>query len=132
MRIAIVNDMLMAVEAMRRIIIAHGGHQVVWVARDGEEAINQCERDRPDLILMDLVMPRLDGIEATRLITSSADGSKRLGSARRPRACSGNPSTCTSSKRRLQCAKSDSAVGAIGRDRQAGFAIGARAAAGSS
>ena len=68
MRIAIVNDMLMPVEAMRRVIIAHGGHQVVWVARDGEEAVRQCERDRPDLILMDLVMPRLDGIEATRRI----------------------------------------------------------------
>ena len=68
MRIAIVNDMLMPVEAMRRVIIAHGGHQVVWVARDGEEAVRQCERDRPDLILMDLVMPRLDGIGATRRI----------------------------------------------------------------
>jgi chemotaxis response regulator CheB len=68
MRIAIVNDMLMAVEAMRRVIIAHGEHQVVWVARDGEEAVSQCERDRPDLILMDLVMPRMDGIEATRRI----------------------------------------------------------------
>jgi two-component system response regulator WspF len=68
MRIAIVNDMLMAVEAMRRVIIAHSGHQVVWVARDGEEAVHQCERDRPDLILMDLVMPRMDGIEATRRI----------------------------------------------------------------
>jgi two-component system response regulator WspF len=68
MRIAIVNDMMMAVEAMRRVIIAHGGHQVVWVARDGEAAVQQCQRDRPDLILMDLVMPHLDGIEATRRI----------------------------------------------------------------
>src|SRR6478752_5333140 len=68
MRIAIVNDMLLAIEAIRRIIVAHGEHQVAWAARDGEEAVRRCEQDRPDLILMDLVMPRMDGVEATRRI----------------------------------------------------------------
>ncbi len=68
MRIAIVNHMPLAVEALRQVILSHGKHQVVWVAADGEEAVRQCERDRPDLILMDLVMPRMDGIEATRQI----------------------------------------------------------------
>jgi two-component system response regulator WspF len=68
MRIAIVNDVMLAVEAMRRVIRAAPGHQVAWVAYDGEEAVELCAKDRPDLILMDLIMPRLDGVEATRRI----------------------------------------------------------------
>lgn len=65
MRIAIVNDLFMAVEAIRRILTSAGGHQIAWIARDGAEAVERCARDRPDLILMDLIMPRMDGVEAT-------------------------------------------------------------------
>jgi two-component system response regulator WspF len=68
MRIAIVNDMFMAVEAMRRVLMKAGGHQVAWIARDGAEAVKRCAEDRPDLVLMDLIMPQMDGIEATRRI----------------------------------------------------------------
>lgn len=68
MRIALVNDVSLAVEAMRRVIVADGAHELAWVARDGVEAVARCLDDRPDLILMDLIMPRMDGVEATRRI----------------------------------------------------------------
>jgi two-component system, chemotaxis family, response regulator WspF len=71
MRIAIVNDTLLAVEGLRRVIAGLPGHSIAWVARDGMEAVEQCKRDTPDLILMDLLMPVMDGVEATRRIMAT-------------------------------------------------------------
>jgi two-component system response regulator WspF len=72
MRIAIVNDMLLACEALRRVVLSVPEHQVAWTARDGAEAIERARADRPDLILMDLIMPRMNGAEATRRIMAES------------------------------------------------------------
>ena len=68
MRIAIVNDAPTAVAAIRQAVDSVEGHEIVWIAANGAEAVENCERNRPDLVLMDLSMPIMDGTEATRLI----------------------------------------------------------------
>src|SRR5215471_4627997 len=89
MRIAIVNDLALAREVLRRLVLSVPGYSVAWTAENGEEAVHKAAQDRPDAILMDLVMPVMDGAEATRrimaqnpcpilLVTSSVSGNFNL------------------------------------------------------
>jgi two-component system, chemotaxis family, response regulator WspF len=71
MKIGIVNDMPIAVEALRRALECRPEHQVAWVARDGARAIALCAKEAPDVVLMDLIMPGIDGVEATRRIMAA-------------------------------------------------------------
>ncbi|MBU0946784.1 MAG: chemotaxis response regulator protein-glutamate methylesterase [Proteobacteria bacterium] len=68
MKLAIVNDMPIAVEILRRFVTADGKHEIIWVAENGQIAVEKCAHKVPDLILMDLIMPVMNGVESTRWI----------------------------------------------------------------
>jgi len=68
MRIAIVNDSQLEIEVLKKISTSTLEHKVVWIARNGEEAVRKCREDKPDLILMNMMMPIMDGLAATKQI----------------------------------------------------------------
>ncbi|MCF3649448.1 chemotaxis response regulator protein-glutamate methylesterase [Synoicihabitans lomoniglobus] len=72
MRIGIVNDMALTVEVLKRVLALNPRHHIAWVARTGQEAVEKCAQDTPELVLMDLIMPQLDGVEATRRIMANS------------------------------------------------------------
>jgi two-component system response regulator WspF len=67
-RVGIVNDLALATTVLERIVSSDTAMHVVWKAVDGAQAIELCRRDRPDIVLMDLIMPNVDGVAATRRI----------------------------------------------------------------
>ena len=69
-RVLIADDHGVIRDGLGRLIEALEDIELVGVAADGEEAVVRCSETSPDVVLMDLDMPRLDGIEATRRITA--------------------------------------------------------------
>jgi DNA-binding NarL/FixJ family response regulator len=67
-RVLLVDDERLIRTGFRMILSAEPGLQVVGEAADGFQAVSEAQRLRPDVVLMDIRMPRLDGIEATRRI----------------------------------------------------------------
>jgi two-component system, NarL family, response regulator LiaR len=67
-RLLLVDDQGIVRKGIRALLAEVKGMVVLGEASDGQEAVEQAEALRPDVILMDLVMPRMDGIEAIRRI----------------------------------------------------------------
>lgn len=75
-RILIVDDHAVVREGLRTFLELQEGLEVVGEADDGEQAVAEALRLRPDVVLMDLVMPRLDGVGAMRRLRAEAPGSR--------------------------------------------------------
>lgn len=72
--VLIVDDQLPFRLAAKAVLRRADGFELAGEAADGDEAIEQVLALQPDLVLMDINMPRLNGIEATRRIVSEAPG----------------------------------------------------------
>lgn len=71
MRVLLADDHGLFRDGLRSLLEARG-IEVVGEARDGQEAVELARQLAPDIVLMDLTMPRLSGLEATRLLTAQA------------------------------------------------------------
>jgi NarL family two-component system response regulator LiaR len=75
-RVLIVDDHAVVREGLRTFLELQDGIDVAGEAADGEEAIEVAERLRPDVVLMDLVMPVLDGLGAMRALRDRVPGAR--------------------------------------------------------
>jgi DNA-binding NarL/FixJ family response regulator len=76
LRILLADDHEMVREGLRTILNAQPDMQVVATAGDGREAISQAERLSPDVVIMDISMPGLNGLAATAQLTEKCPGAK--------------------------------------------------------
>jgi DNA-binding NarL/FixJ family response regulator len=77
-RVLLADDHGVIRDGLGRLIAALDDIELVGVAVDGEDAVARCRETAPDVVLMDLDMPRVDGIEATRRITAELAGTAVL------------------------------------------------------
>lgn len=76
LRILLVDDHTLIRKGLRALIAGWEGFEVAGEAKDGEEALELALKLRPDIILMDIYMPRLNGLEATRRLKTLLPESK--------------------------------------------------------
>ena len=77
-RVAVVDDQPVVREAYSTILDSRSDMEVVATGGDGQDAVVIAARDSPDVVLLDVRMPRLDGIAATRAIVAGGGGPRVL------------------------------------------------------
>src|SRR5258708_29824566 len=71
--VLIVDDHTVVLEGLRSLIEAQNDMRVVGCVTDGRDAVNKAKELKPDVVLMDIAMPDLNGIEATHLIRTRVE-----------------------------------------------------------
>jgi NarL family two-component system response regulator LiaR len=77
-RVLIADDHAVVRQGLRTFLDLQDDIDVIGEAADGEEALSAIERDPPDVVLMDLVMPGVDGIEALRRLRVTSPGTRAI------------------------------------------------------
>ena len=77
-RVVLADDQALVRGGFRMMLAAEDGVEVVGEAGDGQQAIEQARALRPDVVVMDIAMPRVDGVEATREILATVDPAPRV------------------------------------------------------
>jgi DNA-binding NarL/FixJ family response regulator len=77
-RVAIVDDQRLLTDGLGRIIGTQPEMEIVGVAHDGESGVRMCQEKKPDVVLMDISMPVMNGVEATRKLRDLLPDTKVL------------------------------------------------------
>jgi len=75
-RVLLCDDHAMVREGLERLLAGHPGIDVVGTAADGDESVAKAEQLQPDVVMMDLSMPGLGGIEATRRLRAAVPAAR--------------------------------------------------------
>ncbi|MDQ2692005.1 MAG: response regulator transcription factor [Chloroflexota bacterium] len=75
-RVLVVDDHTVLRDGLRYLLEAHGDIKVIGMAANGQEAVEQASQSCPDVILMDISMPVMNGIEATKHICQICEHTK--------------------------------------------------------
>lgn len=77
-RILLVDDHDVVRQGVRRILETQNDWEIAGEAADGQEAVKLCRQLKPDAVVMDITMPGMDGLEATKAIVEANPASKVL------------------------------------------------------
>ena len=77
LRVLVVDDQPAVCEVVAD-TIQYAGHEIVGTAKDGMEAVTRAKELRPDLVVMDISMPRMNGVEAMKAILTAGDAKRVL------------------------------------------------------
>ena len=78
MKVIICDDQDIVRDGLELLLKLEADIRIVGIATDGAEAVEMAEREKPDLVLMDLKMPIMNGVDATREIRAKSPGAKVL------------------------------------------------------